>query len=256
MSDLFNDLASAEGVIPSERARSGAGRTLPKRFYTTVAIEPAEAGFRLLLDGRPVRTPARHFLAVSSQAVAEALAEEWRAQTDKIDPVTMPLNRLVNAAIDGVAETAEAVVRDIAVYAQSDMLCYRAEGPDRLVARQSAAWDPVVAWAESRIGRRFRLAAGVMHVAQEPDVADRVAELLPRDALRLAALHSITSLTGSVLLALSLAEGQITPDQCWQAAHVDEDWNAELWGLDAEAAERLAYRRKEFDVACLALRQA
>ncbi|WP_237154071.1 ATP12 family chaperone protein [Oryzibacter oryziterrae] len=254
MSDLFDELAKSVGSTDAtDRAKANMQRVLPKRFYTDVTIGNTEGKLSVLLDGKPVRTPTRNLLAVADQAVAERLVAEWAAQGTFIDPATMPLTRLVNSAIDGVAEAVEAVKDELKGYAGSDMICYRADGPGRLVARQTAAWDPVVAWAEAGLGVRIVLAEGVMHVAQSPALLDAVRARLPDDPLRLAAFHSATTLSGSVLLALALAEGFRSADDVWTAAHIDEDWNIELWGIDSEAEARRTYRRAEFDVAALAL---
>lgn len=251
MPDLFDDLAAGGDTEPTERVRAATRRDLPKRFYRAVAVEAAGEGWRVLLDGRPVKTPARAEQVVPGRVQAEALAAEWERQGTHVDPGTMPLTRLANSAIDGVATEIDAVAAEIARYAGSDMLFYRAEGPDRLVSRQTELWDPIVAWAEDRYGRRFRLAEGVMPVEQDADVVEAVRTALPRDAFVLAGLHTATTLSGSVLIATALLEGRLTVDEAWTAAHVDEDWNIELWGEDEEAAERRRYRRAEMEAAAL-----
>jgi chaperone required for assembly of F1-ATPase len=187
--------------------------------------------------------------------MAEAIAAEWRAQRDVIDPATMPVTGLANSAIDGVAarmaETREAVL----AYAGTDLLYYRAGEPEGLVARQRALWDPLLAWAEERHGVRFVLAEGVMHVAQPEATLAALAADLARcdDPFRLAGLHLATTLTGSALIAFALAEGAIEAERAWAAAHVDEDWNVAQWGEDAEAAERRARRHADFRAAALVL---
>ncbi|WP_181701904.1 ATP12 family chaperone protein [Chthonobacter albigriseus] len=254
MRDIFEDIATPGAEQdPIRRARELSRGELPKRFYKSAAVAPEAGGFAILLDGRPVRTPARNPLVVASERAAAAIAAEWEGQGTHIDPSVMPLTRLANSAIDGVAADMDAVAADAAKFAGSDLLLYRADGPDRLVARQTATWDPVVAWAENRLGVRFRLVEGVMPVDQDPAVIPAVRALMPDEPLALAALHSITTLMGSVLLAVAALEGRITGDQAWNAAHLDEDWTIELWGDDEEASERRAYRRKEFDAAALVL---
>jgi chaperone required for assembly of F1-ATPase len=206
------------------------------------------------LDDKPVRTPARQPLAVPSAALAEALAREWEAQQPHIDPATMPLNRLVNSALDAVAREAESVRAEIVKYAASDLLCYRAEAPAALVERQAMAWDPVLAWARDELHARFVLAEGVMFVDQ-PEAALEVVrhQVSGLDVLTLAALHTITTLTGSTLLALSALHRRLGVAEAWAAAHVDEDWNAEFWGADAEAERRRAARFREMEAAALVL---
>jgi chaperone required for assembly of F1-ATPase len=224
--------------------------SLPKRFYERVDVENRDGGFAPLLDGKPVRTPGKAQLLLPSRALAEAVAEEWRAQTERIDPATMPLTRLANSAIDGVARSEQAVIGDILAYAGSDLLCYRADGPDGLIEAQRAHWDPVIAWAKSSLVAPLVLAEGVVHVAQPQASLDRLKDALDgRDTFSLAALHVMTALTGSALLALAVAEGRMTPEEAWEAAHVDEDWQVSQWGEDAEAAQRRTARRRDLAAA-------
>jgi chaperone required for assembly of F1-ATPase len=192
---------------------------------------------------------------VPSRRLAAALADEWNAQVERIDPAAMPVTRLVNSAIDGVAPRMNEVRADVLAYAGTDLLCYRAGEPERLAASQARHWDPVLVWAERRLAVRFALAEGVMHVPQPDDTLAAVAAALERydDPFALAALHVATTLTGSALLALALAEGKIGAEEAWAAAHVDEDWNMLLWGEDAEALARRARRLAEFRAAALAL---
>ena len=225
---------------------------LPKRFYKSAAIKPAEAGsgFAVTLDGRQVRTPGKAVLTVPKQALAQAIADEWQAQGEHIDPAAMPLTRYANSVIDGVIERADDVRADILKYAGSDLVCYRADGPSPLVDRQRKAWDPILAWARKAMNARLVLTEGVMPITQ-PDygltgIADALNAL---DPWRLAGVHTITTLTGSVLLALAHVQGELSADDLWHAAHVDEDWQIEQWGEDAEAAERRQYRRGELNSA-------
>jgi chaperone required for assembly of F1-ATPase len=251
--DIFTDLFATEPADPTEAARRAMRPSLPRRFYRQAGVEEAEGGFRVVLDGRPVRTPARRFLVAPSRALAQALAAEWDAQGEIIDPATMPLTRLANSIIDGVVAAPTAVAADIGKYLDSDLLFYRADGPQRLVERQERLWDPVLAWAREALGARFVLAQGVVHTAQ-PEVATAAARAaIPTDPWRLGALHAITTLTGSALLALALARRHLTADQAWDAAHVDEDWNMDQWGRDEIALARRAARRAEMDAAAAVL---
>lgn len=242
---------------PVAAAQSGMRNALPRRFYETAAVLERDGLFHVALDGRTARTPARNPLAVTSQPIAEALAAEWQAQAEKIDPSRMPLSRLVNSALDGVADQHEAVRAEIVRYAGSDALCYRAAEPDTLVTSQSEIWDPILRETESALGARFVLAQGVMF-AQQPAatleaVARRVADIPA--PLALAGAHNVMTLTGSTVLMLALADGRLSPDEIWAAAHLDEDYQIAIWGQDEDAAERRAIRRIEFDAAALLLRQ-
>ena len=211
----------------------------PKRFYRAVSVDGAGLAFRVLLDGRPMRTPGKRELAVPSRALAEALAAEWEAQGERIEPAAMPLTKLVNSAIDGVSGREAEVRAEIAKYAASDLLCYRAEGPAELVRRQADAWDPVLAWARDALGAHLVLGQGIVPVAQSLAVTAAIERALAQlDAFSLAAHHVITTLTGSALLALAHAGGRLTAEEAWVAAHVDEDWQISQWGEDAEAKAR------------------
>ena len=227
---------------------------LAKRFYQRVDVADGDGGFALLLDGKPVRTPGKKQLLLPSRALADAVAGEWRAQKERIDPATMPLTKLANSAIDGVSGREDDVIGDILNYAGSDLLCYRAKGPHGLIEAQQALWDPVLAWAASALDAPFVLAEGIVHVAQPGASIDRVrAALKGHDPFGLAALHVMTGLTGSALLALAVALGRMTPDEAWKAAHVDEDWQIAQWGEDAEAASRRSARHRDFAAAAHAL---
>lgn len=210
-----------------------------KRFYTSAETAPHERGFAVLLDKRSLRTPGKHEVVLPRAELAQAVADEWAAQDSEIDPMTMPLTRLVNSGLDGVAGREEDVRADIVKYAGSDLLCYRAEHPAELVRRQAAAWDPVLAWAESALGAKFVLAAGIMPVTQSEAAIGAVARALEEfEALPLAALHVMTTLSGSALLALAHARGHLSLDDAWAAAHIDEDYQIEKWGADQEATDR------------------
>ena len=231
--------------------RDAMARPLPKRFYTVAAAaSTSHKRWRLELDGRPARTPAKREFAHPLEAVIQAIAEEWGAQGAVIDPASMPLTRLVNSAIDGVAGREGEVAADIARYATSDLVCYRADRPAELVARQSALWDPVHAWARSRHGLVLTRQTGLMPVQQPPSVTDRMlAALVGADAFRLAALHVMTTLTGSAILSLAIADKQLTAHAAWEAAHVDEDWQITQWGEDAEAQARRQARWRDMAAA-------
>lgn len=228
---------------------------LPKRFYKSAAAAENEGGFGVALDDRPVRTPGRSFLSVPTLAFAEELAGEWAAQEGHIDPVTMPLTRLVNSAIDGVAINRAEVAAEIVRYAGSDLICYRTDAPDRLVQLQRDLWDPVLGWAEQELGARFFLSEGIRHVEQPPRALEAVGDALPSDPLSLAALNLMTTLSGSALISFAVWRGMLEPAEAWRAAHIDEEAQEELWGVDGEAMQRRAARWRDFSAAarCLEL---
>ncbi len=223
---------------------------LPKRFYKDVTVEPKDGGFAVLLDGKPVRTPKKHTLEVPSRALAEAIAEEWAAQSTHIDPASMPLSKLAITALDGVVANKSEVAADIVKFAGSDLLCYRAEAPAALARLQAEVWDPVLRWMEGEIGARFVLAEGVMPVEQSKAVLDGIAaQVAPYDAMALTSLHVMTTLMGSAVLALVHAKGKLSAEEAWAAAHLDEDWQISQWGVDVEAAERREKRWAEMQAA-------
>ncbi len=233
----MNDETTDEN--PMTKAQAAARAALPKRFYKAVDVSEGEGGFVVRLDGRLVRTPKRRALVLPNRGLAEAIADEWRAVENVVDPADMPVTRIANTAIDGVADTMEAVARDAARFAGSDLLCYRAEDPEGLVARQTESWDPLLDWARSDLGLRFNLAGGVMHVAQPQETLDRAVEHLSTvDPFTLTGLHVMTSLTGSLVLALAVLHGRLTAEEAWAASLVDEDWQIGLWGEDEEAMRR------------------
>lgn len=231
-------------------------QVLPKRFYKDVTAVKTPEGFIVALDGKKVRSPGKALVALPSDLAAALVVAEFSAQQEVIDPVTMPVLRLVNSAIDGVAADMQAVAEDVTRFSASDMVCYRADAPQELVVRQTQAWDPVLDWAQSVIGARFHLAEGVMHIEQPQKSLEMVALWLRQrhDPFRLAAIHVMTTLTGSALLALAAEAETFTPDEIWHAAHVDEDWNIEKWGTDEEAVTRRNARRRDFDAAIALLR--
>ena len=215
-----------------------------KRFYKDVSADGGE----IRLDDRPVRTPGRRALVVPSARLAEAIAAEWSAQSEKVDPRTMPLTGLANAAIDRVEPDKEAFAAGLACYGESDLLCYRAEGPTRLVERQSALWDPILAWGRRRYDVDFTTACGVIHTPQAEATLVRLRHAVhARSAFELAGLAPLVTVSGSLLIALALAEEAIGLDEAWAAAALDEQWQAEQWGEDAEATAALAARRADFE---------
>ena len=256
MRDILSDLSDAmSDPDPVRRAQIQMKRPLPKRFYKAVSTDRTDEGFRILLDGRPVRTPGKKLLAVPAEAIAARLAAEWDGQGEEIDPAKMPVTRLINTAIDGVADNLDAVFEEIVRFSGTDMLCYRADSPAGLVDRQRDGWDPVLLWAADARGARFILVEGVMHQEQPAAAIEAFAAALSdwRDPLALACVHTVTTLTGSALLGLALAEGVIDADKAWSLAHIDEDWQIEHWGTDEEAFRRRELRREEMDIAAAVL---
>lgn len=245
MRDFLNDIHEhLSDPDPVRRAQIQMKNPLPKRFYKEVGIGEDAGRLTIELDGRRVKTPAKRQLSLPTRAAAELVASEWRHQVDVIDPATMPITRLVNSALDGVENELDAVTDDIVKYAGTDLLCYRADSPQSLVEAQAGKWDPVLYWAAETFGARFILAQGIIHQQQPASAIAAYAGALRRyrDPLALGALHTITTLTGSALLALALAEGRLTAEEAWTAAHADEDWNIAQWGSDAEAEARRAHR--------------
>ena len=232
------------------RARSDRQRLRPRRFYASVTIAGEHAPFEIHLDGKALRTPLKSPLELSSRRLAQALAAEWQAQGQKIDASAMPLTRLANTAIDRVNPNRSRIIDEIVKFAGSDLVCYRASAPERLRERQAAAWDDVLVWAHRVLDADLATASGIVFRDQPPGALAAIrAHLVPKPSWELAALHSLTTLTGSALLALMVAAGAKTGEAAWSAAHVDEDWQIEHWGVDAEAQARRAAHRREFDAA-------
>jgi chaperone required for assembly of F1-ATPase len=256
MSDDLTNPPSRPAADPIALSRQSQATPLRKRFYEVADVAPSENEFIVQLDGKPVLTPAKLRLALPTRGAAEAVAAEWQAQGDAIDPTKLPLTRILNAALDGVAKAMDAVKTEIVKYAGSDLVCYRAEGPESLVRAQAETWDPILAFVERETGARFLCAEGVMHVAQpEASLAavramiDRLVGAGPGAPIALACLDVMTTLTGSALIALTLASGAISLEVAWAAAHVDEDFQMRLWGADAEAMARRANRFAEMAAA-------
>ena len=253
MRDLFEDIFKNAPLDPVQAARRAVRPHLWRRFYQRAEVEDADGEFRIVLDGRPVKTPARRTLAAPTRALAQALAAEWEAQRDVIDPAKMPLTRLANTIIDGVTDAPSAVAAEVNRYLACDLVFYRAPGPAGLVAWQAEAWDPVLAWVRETLGARFVLAEGIAFVAQPAHALAASSAAIPTDPWRLGAMHAITTLTGSALIAIALSRGALSVDAAWAAAHVDEDWNMKFWGRDALALERRAARFAEMQAAAIVL---
>lgn len=240
MRDIFEEIYDKNPIDPTEAARKSLRPAqLRRRFYAAAGTgDETAGGYPIQLDGRPIRTPARAPLAVPTRALAGSLAAEWDAQREVIDPAQMPLTRLANSIIDGVADKRGEVAADIAKYLGSDLLFYRADGPPGLVAEEGRLWDPVLDWAREALGARFVLAEGVVFAGQPSHAIDAARRAIPQDVWRLGAAHAVTTLTGSALLALALAHRRMSAAEVWTAAHVDEDWNIQQWGRDELALER------------------
>jgi chaperone required for assembly of F1-ATPase len=249
MRELFDEVAGQSPLDPQEAARRAARAPQRKRFYAKAGVGEAEGSFTVTLDNRPIRTPSGRIITIPSRAIAEAVAAEWEAQQEMINPLTMPMTRFANSVVEAVVDRTAAVTEDIARYFNSDLLFYRAGHPEALVAREAKHWDPVLFWAADELGAHFILAEGVVHVHQPDEAVAAARAALPADPWSIAATHVVTTLTGSALLALALARGLLDAEAVWAAAHVDEDWNADQWGTDEEAAERRAARSVDFRAA-------
>lgn len=256
MRDIFEDLAADEAADPREAAQRSMRPALRKRFYTEVSVAESGGGFAVLLDGKAIRTPARRPFEAPARALAEALAAEWSAQDETIDPARMPLTRLANTVIDGVVDAAKPVMEEITKYLGSDLLFYRAEGPQGLLDLQAERWDPVLDWARTHLGARFVLSQGVMFVDQPGEAVAAASAAIPDDPWLLGGLHLMTTGSGSALLALAMLHGRITPDEAWLAADLDEEWNARTWGEDSLVRERRELRRLDMQAAATMLRLA
>jgi chaperone required for assembly of F1-ATPase len=218
-----------------------------KRFWKEVAVEPKEGGWTVELDGRPVRTPARAPLVVPTEALAEAIAGEWRSAEGEIDPREMPVTGLANAAIDRIAPEREAFAAGLSRYAEADLACYRAEGPRALVERQEEAWDALLAWARRRYDVDFATTCGLMHVEQPRATVDRLSHALATlTPFQLAGLSPMATVGGSLVAALAVLEKAVTAEEAWDVVSIDERWQLEQWGSDAEAEKALDIRRRDF----------
>ena len=218
-----------------------------KRFWKDVTVERADGGWDIRLDGRPVKTPARAALAVPTEALAAAIAEEWRSVGETIDPRAMPLTGLANAAIDRVAPDPKLFAQGLARYAEADLACYRAEGPRALVARQAESWDSLLAWARRRFDVDFATTAGIVHVAQPAATVERLAHSVETlDPFRLAGLSPLVTIGGSLVAALAVLERAMTAEEAWTAVSLDDRWQLEQWGADAGAEAALDNRKRDF----------
>ena len=219
----------------------------PKRFWKTATVSKVEGGYAVLLDARPVRTPAKAPLVVPTRAMADAIAAEWDAQAEVLDPNTMPVTKGANAAIDKVRTQRDEVIALLAEYGDSDLLCYRAAGPVELIARQAAGWDPMLDWAANTLGARLFVGEGVMHVPQTARALGLLRDALDQfDAFALAAVHDLVSISGSLVLALAVTRDAISVDDAWALSRIDESWQTEQWGEDAEAAASEAAKKTAF----------
>lgn len=230
-----------------------------KRFYSAVTLGQSQDGFTALLDGRPVRTPARNVLCAPSQPLAEAIADEWREQGEQIETHSMPLNRLATTAVDLMPARRGDAVTEAAEYAATDLLCYRAVGPASLVQRQVDAWQPWLDWAELQYDAKLVAVSGVMPATQSKTALRALRAAVERlDSWRLVGLHAATTLTGSLVLGLAIERGALAAEAAFAAAMLDEQFEIEQWGEDAQQAERLARRRSDLLAAgrFLALLQA
>ena len=243
MSDETETNAAADRFV--SHPGDGGKRKLPKRFYKQVAVVGIEGGFAIELDGRRVKTPARETLAVPIKALAEAIAQEWDAQEVEIDPEAMLVTKLANTAIDRVALRRDEIVEEIAAFGASDLLCYRAEHPDKLVLRQAQGWDPLLDWLRVQTGANLAVTSGVMFKAQSvEDLAKLHAHVATFSEFDLSGLHQIVNITGSLVLGLALMAKQIDAEKAHELAHIDEIWQAEQWGVDEEAEARLTGRKE------------
>ncbi|HEY0232418.1 MAG TPA: ATP12 family protein [Dokdonella sp.] len=249
MRELFDEVYGQGGLEPEEAVRQSTRGPQRKRFYARADMVETPDGFAITLDGKTVRTPSRKPLTAPERSIAEAIVAEWEAQRDTINPTSMPLTRLANSVIDAVGDSVEAVADDIAKYFGTDLLFYRAGHPEALVAREAQAWDPVLFWVAEDFGAHFLLAEGIIHVQQPAAAIAAARATLPHDPWTIAALHLVTTITGSALLAVALLRGRLDADQVWSAAHVDEDWNIEHWGIDGEVASRRAAKLVDFRAA-------
>jgi chaperone required for assembly of F1-ATPase len=248
MRDILEDIFGDEPLDPRQVARASLRPKTRERFYKSASAGES-APFAVLLDGRPVKTPAKNALAASTRPLAQAIAAEWDAQGERIDPATMPLTRIANSIIDGVAPAPDPVAEDLAKYLGSDLLCYRAGTPDGLVRRQTEHWDPILDWARTTLGARFVLSEGIVFVTQPDNAIAAARAAIPADPWRLGAAHVVTTLTGSALIALALTAGRIDVDAAWVASNVDEDWNMHMWGRDEMAMVARAARFADLQAA-------
>lgn len=208
-----------------------------KRFWSTATAEPCDGGFTVRLDGRAVKTPAKAPVVMPTQAMAEAAAREWDAQQGAIKPEAMPVTRAVNSAIDKLVHQRDEVIDLLAAYGASDLLCYRATGPEALIARQAAGWDPLLGWSASALEAPLVVTAGIVPVAQPAESLARLkAAVTGFDAFQLAAFHDFVAITGSLILGIAITRGRLSAAEAFALSRIDESWQAEFWGVDEDAA--------------------
>ena len=259
-SGLEADLFAQGGERDPQISARGPARPLPKRFYTQVSVDETTQGFGILLDARPVYTPQKQRVIAPSRLLAEYLALEWAAQTSTINPAAMPLTRLTNTALDGVALQQAAVEAELMRFAASDLICYRVEEPETLASRQAACWDPVLAFLKDRLGAKLSLGSGVAFVNQSPEALAALNSAVRATVksgagapFRLTAIYELTALSGSLALALALAHKFLSVEAAWTAANLDEDFQMSVWGEDQEALARREKRYSDFRAAALLL---
>src|SRR3982075_1666190 len=249
MRELFDEASGKSPLDPEEAVLRTTRGPRRKRFYVNPGTVESPNGFAIALDDKTVRTPSGRPLVAPTREIADVIVAEWDAQKEIIDPLTMPMTRLANSVVDAVGGRGAGGAGGVAKYLGSDLLFYRAGHPEGLVAREAAHWDPVLFWAADALGAHFILAEGIVHVRQPDSAIAAARAALPADPWSIAALHVVTTLTGSALLALALMRGVLDSDEVWAAAHVDEDWNIEKWGVDEEVAARRAARLVDFRAA-------
>ena len=221
-----------------------------KRFYERVTTASLDDGYAIFLDDRPIKTPKRETLVVPTEALALALAEEWDSQGKTVSIESMRLNKLANTAIDHIGRVRDEVIDDIAKYGETDLLCYRSDYPQELQDIQTSKWQPVLDWVEEATGARLKSTVGVIHLPQEETALSRIRSAVSgHDDFRLTALHMVTTLTGSVCLALALSNGFLSVDEIWDIATVDDQFQEKRWGTDPEAQESLHRRHRDLMVA-------
>jgi chaperone required for assembly of F1-ATPase len=219
----------------------------PKRFWKTVTVVACEGGFAVHLDARPVKTPGKTPLVVPTEGLAQAIAREWDAQQGLVRPDTMPCTRTANSALEKVAPQFDEVVDLLAAYGDSDLLCYRATGPQELIARQAAAWDPLLDWARTDLGAPLTVTSGVIHVPQAAASNRRLRDLTAAmSPFQIAAFHDLVSLSGSLILAFAVIGGRLSPAAAWTLGRIDETYQAELWGADEDAEALAESKRLDF----------
>lgn len=222
-----------------------------KRFYKLAEIAECESGFRITLDGRAVKTQLGGAQIVPSRALAQLLASEWNAQGEELDPHSFPFRDLADYAIDIAGAQQGDTIANLLKYAGTDTLCYRAEEGDALFRRQQEMWEPLVAEAEAKLGVQFRRISGIIHAPQPEEALQAVeAYLRGLNAFTLSALYTASSLAASLIIGLAAIAPDADAVELWNAANLEEDWQAELWGKDSEALELRARRLESFTKAC------